>query len=131
MSPGSAEDDEPPTERGLARAATRIRAVIISFVILPTLTALLVWLWIHHERGKIRDRGFVACVSSGREASWCEAAASKNHARCMELTFRPGTRTSGSSFDEHGYIECLDIGDRAYWALSARRAAERRRQGAR
>jgi len=105
----------------------RARTLVIMYVVLPLVTLMAAWLWIRHERAKVRDRGVAACITSGRDGAWCEAAADKNHERCMELTFRPGTRTSGQSFDEQGYVECLDIGDQAYWKASAARAAERRR----
>jgi len=118
------EDDASPEARS---SDARLRRILIFYVILPMAMMLAVWVWIKHERSKVRDRGYAACVTAGREPSWCEAAADKNHERCMELTFRPGTRTSPGGFDEQGYIECLDIGATAFWKLSAERAAERRR----
>jgi hypothetical protein len=113
---------EAPPERA------KLRLMVISYVVLPLATMLSVWLWIRHERAKVRDRGFGACLSAGRDASWCESAADRNHERCMELTFRPANRTSSETFDRQGYVECLDIGAEAYWKLSAERAAERRRK---
>lgn len=111
-----------------ARSDKKVRRVVVLYVVLPMLSLFLVWCWIKHERSKVRDRGFQACVNAGRDTKWCEEAADRNHERCMELTFRPATRTSpGGSFDEQGYIECLDIGATAYWKVSAERAAERRR----
>jgi hypothetical protein len=119
-------EHEEAVASGLGRAARRLRMFVLSFVVAPIAVALGVWLWIHHERGKIREEGFGACVAQGREAAWCDAAADRNHDRCMELTFRPSTRTGPRSFDQQGYVECLDIGDKAYWKLSAERAAARR-----
>jgi hypothetical protein len=119
------DDDEK-----MPRAASKLKVVVVLYVVLPMTVMLAVWLWIRHERAKVRDRGFGACVSAGREADWCESAADRNHERCMELTFKPANRTSGSGFDERGYVECLDIGAEAYWKLSAERAAERRRKPA-
>jgi hypothetical protein len=115
-------DDKTP------RATPRLKVAVVMYVVLPMVVMLGAWLWIRHERAKVRDRGFGACVTAGREAAWCESAADRNHDRCMELTFRPASRTSGSGFDAEGYVECLDIGAEAYWKLSAERAAERRRK---
>jgi hypothetical protein len=126
MAEGGEREHDEAAERGLGRAASRLRVFVLTFVIAPMVVALLVWLWVHHERGKIREEGFAACVAQGRDAAWCEAAADKHHDRCMELTFRPSTRTGPRSFDQQGYVECLDIGDKAYWKLSAERAAARR-----
>jgi hypothetical protein len=126
MASGGEHEHGEASERGLERAASRLRMSVLSFVVAPLLAALGVWLWIHHERGKVREEGFGACVAQGRDAAWCEAAADKHHDRCMELTFRPSTRTGPRSFDDQGYVECLDIGDKAYWKLSAERAAARR-----
>jgi len=105
----------------------RTKRLFVLYVALPIVAALSVWLWVHQQRAKVRDRGVAACITSGHDAAWCEAAAAKNHEGCMDLTFRPGTRTSSESFDERGYVECLGMGGDAYWKLSAERAAERRR----
>jgi hypothetical protein len=115
---------------GEKRSWPQPRTLVILYVLLPTIMLMSVWLWIRHERSKVRERGVAACVVAGKGDAWCEAAADKNHDRCMELTFRPGTRTSGQSFDEQGYVECLDLGAQAYWKVSAERAAERRRRAA-
>lgn len=112
------------------RAWPRARTLVILYMVLPVVMLTSVWLWIRNERGKVRERGVTACISAGHDQEWCQAAADKNHDRCMELTFRPGTRTSHESFDAAGYVECLDIGATAFWKVSAERAAERRRKGA-
>src|SRR6187551_1134491 len=98
-------------------ASSRFTLMMVLYVVLPMVVVSSVWLWIRHERSKVRDMGFGACLSAGREATWCNAQAETNHERCMELTFRPGTRTSGRSFDGQGYVECLELGDLAYWKL--------------
>jgi hypothetical protein len=110
------------------RAWPQPRTLVIMYVVLPMVMVMSVWLWIRHERAKVRDRGVTACITAGHDEAWCDAAADKNHDRCMELTFRPSTRTSGESFEAAGYVECLDIGATAYWKASAERAAERRRK---
>jgi hypothetical protein len=112
------------------RARPQARTLLVMYVVLPMAMAMAVWLWIRHERAKVRERGVAGCIASGKDGAWCEAAADKHHERCMELTFRPSTRTSPESFEVQGYVECLDIGDQAYWKVSAERAAERRRREA-
>ncbi len=102
-----------------------MRTVMIAVFVIPMIIASGIWLWIRHERGKIRDRGVSACVATGRTSAACNEMADRNHERCMELTFRAGGRFSGSSFDERGYVECIEIGEGAYWKLSAQRAADR------
>jgi hypothetical protein len=126
MGDGGEREHDEAAERGLERAANRLRVFLLTFVVAPVAMALAVWLWIHHERGKIRAEGFGACVAHGHDEAWCDAAADKHHDRCMELTFRPAMRAGSRSFDQQGYVECLAIGDKAYWKLSAERAAARR-----
>ncbi|MDB5214204.1 MAG: hypothetical protein JWO86_2131 [Myxococcaceae bacterium] len=119
-------DDSGPREVREVREMPRMNRVLLLYGVLPLIAATSVWLWIHHQRAIVRDRGVSSCIASRQDAAWCEEAAAKNHDGCMDLTFRPGTRTSSESFDDRGYVECLGMGADAYWKLSSERAALKR-----
>jgi hypothetical protein len=97
----------------------RARTVFVALVVVPALVVGGIWIWIRSERAKVRERGVAACVREGHAAAECERGADANHERCVELTFRPASRMSAASFDEAGYVECITIGDKAYWEKSA------------
>ncbi len=118
---------EHPAAKGIERPKDKVRTAVVLFVILPCLALLLAWIWVKHQRSILKDRGAIACIATKHDEEWCAKAASAHHERCIELTFRPGTRTSGESFDTDGYVECLGVGPEEYWRLSSERAAERRR----
>jgi hypothetical protein len=103
------------------------RKRIALYAALPLVAMGMVWLWINDERGALRDRGAIACNDRKHDEAWCKQAADRHHGRCVELTFTPATRTSGSAFDTNGYVECLDVGPEEYGKLSTAREAARRR----
>ncbi len=109
------------------REVPRVNRFLVLYVAAPMLMATSVWLWVQQQHAKVRERGVASCVAAHNDASWCELAASKNHDRCLELTFRPASRTSPESFDDRGYVECLEMGADGYWRVSSERAAARRR----
>jgi len=115
------EEPTPPTE-GSSPFERKVRTGVILYIALPCLALLFAWLWVKNERAALKVRGTAACVAARRDQEWCAQKADEHHERCIELTFRPGTKTASESFNPEGYVECLEVGPKSYWDASAKRA---------
>lgn len=122
------EAETPPPNPSTSSFDGKVKRAFVLYVILPCLALFAAWLWVKNERAALKVRGHTACVASRHDDEWCTRKAEENHERCIELTFKPGTKTAGESFNPEGYVECLEIGPKKYWDLEAARALERKSQ---
>lgn len=118
-------DPRAPLPEPRAPFERKVRKAVVLYVVLPCLALLFAWIWVKNERAALKVRGTSACLSAKHDQEWCMRKADEHHERCIELTFRPGTKTAGESFNPEGYVECLEVGPKKYWDLSAARAKER------
>lgn len=109
----------------MTRERFNVKRAAIRYVVLPLCALFAAWLWVKNERSALKVRGHTACMAKRQDDAWCTQKADEHHERCIELTFRPGTKTARESFNPEGYVECLDIGAKKYWDLEAKRTKDR------